>query len=164
MAVIPHKSIVLTEPGVARFLAWLEPDTNGGCHLCPGHVSRAKRYPIFVMDGITYTASRVAWVIANGEIPEGAQVLHKCDTPPCCNPAHLFLGSQKANIQDCIEKGRFRVAEGISHANAKLTEEAVREIRALKGLVSGVVLAKRFGVNGPTICNVQARRVWKHVS
>ncbi len=54
---------------------------------------------------LVYT-HRIAWVLTFGEIPTTVKVLHKCDNPPCCNPGHLFTGSQKDNVDDMMEKGR----------------------------------------------------------
>lgn len=54
-------------------------------------------------------AHRVAYALGNGDIPEGAHVLHRCDTPLCCNPNHLFLGDQADNMRDRFAKGRVRV-------------------------------------------------------
>jgi hypothetical protein len=51
---------------------------------------------------------RAAWKLTHGPIPDGLQVLHRCDNPPCCNPAHLFLGTQQDNIADMHKKGRYR--------------------------------------------------------
>jgi hypothetical protein len=51
-------------------------------------------------------AHRAAWTVANGQIPPGMQVLHRCDTPPCINPEHLFLGTQADNVRDMDAKGR----------------------------------------------------------
>src|SRR6185436_8652420 len=50
----------------------------------------------------------IAWTEANGPIPNGMQVLHRCDNPPCVNPAHLFLGTQTDNMRDMTAKGRRR--------------------------------------------------------
>ena len=52
------------------------------------------------------TAHRVSWLIAYGPIPDGIEVLHSCDNPPCIRPQHLFLGTQQDNIDDMIRKGR----------------------------------------------------------
>ena len=51
-------------------------------------------------------AHRVAWQLYVGKIPDGMLVLHKCDNPPCCNPKHLFLGTDADNARDMSRKGR----------------------------------------------------------
>ena len=51
-------------------------------------------------------AHRIAWRFAYGVIPDGLQVCHRCDNPPCVNPDHLFLGTQVDNLRDCYRKGR----------------------------------------------------------
>ncbi|MGH0033016.1 MAG: HNH endonuclease [Myxococcota bacterium] len=53
-----------------------------------------------------FQAHRIAWGLANGADPGDAHVLHRCDNPPCVNPAHLFLGDAAANAQDRHQKGR----------------------------------------------------------
>lgn len=97
-------------------------------------------------------------------------VLHKCDTPACVRPDHLFEGTQKANMRDCIEKGRFRAGEnsnpniGEDCHNAKLTADKVREIRLLyKSGNSLSQIAKKFGVSAGTIHPVIHHKTWKHV-
>ncbi len=52
------------------------------------------------------TAHRYAWILTNGQPPEGMHLLHTCDNPPCCNPAHLQLGTHLENMADMRAKGR----------------------------------------------------------
>lgn len=51
-------------------------------------------------------AHRVAWTLTYGPIPAGQLVCHTCDNPACCRPSHLWLGTNKENLLDCITKGR----------------------------------------------------------
>lgn len=55
-----------------------------------------------------FRAHRVSWIVYRGEIPDGMNVCHKCDNPPCVNPDHLFLGSKHTNMQDAGKKGRLQ--------------------------------------------------------
>ena len=59
-----------------------------------------------------WRAHRVAWLLEHGDLPVDMDVLHRCDNPPCCNIVHLFLGSQKDNIRDSIDKGRWTQQSG----------------------------------------------------
>ena len=63
-------------------------------------------YGITWLAGKTMGAHKAADIITNGDIPDGIQSLHKCDNPPCCNPEHLFRGTQADNIKDARNKKR----------------------------------------------------------
>ena len=115
-------------------------------------------------------AHRVAWELHHGRaVPQDTMVLHHCDNPPCCNPAHLFLGTQRDNMQDCARKGRQvfqqhpeRAPIGERNIKAKLTWVAVAEIRSSTS--TDDLLALRLGVSVDTIRDVRARRTWTGVS
>ena len=53
-----------------------------------------------------HLAHRVMWEIENGVIPKGKLICHSCDNPPCVNPSHLFIGTQKDNMRDASQKHR----------------------------------------------------------
>lgn len=75
-------------------------------------------------------AHRVSWEIYMGEIPKGIKVCHKCDVTSCCNPEHLFLGTQKDNVIDAIDKGKFKNRK-LGKRRNKLNYEQVQEIKEL---------------------------------
>lgn len=93
-----------------------------------------------------HKAHRVAWILAYGELPDGKFVCHKCDNPSCVRPAHLFLGSQADNMDDCSKKGRVRrkitpqEAWAIRHAPGKH-----REIASQYGICKSAVTAIKLG-------------------
>lgn len=110
-------------------------------------------------------AHRLSWEIANGTIPDGKWVLHRCDNPPCVNPAHLFLGDSVENVRDKMEKGRHRSPVGEQCNHKKLTDDAVREILAMypKSGITQRELAERFGVDQGMISKVVRGHNWKHI-
>jgi len=102
-------------------------------------------------------AHRVAYCQAHGlslEDIEGQLVLHSCDNPPCVNPAHLSDGTPADNTREMIERGR--QSRGEDHANAKLSDDEVREIRRryATGSVSQEALGVEYGVSGVHIGNI----------
>jgi len=109
-------------------------------------------------------AHRVSWQLHKGPIPDGMLVLHRCDNPPCVNPAHLFLGTDADNSHDRDAKGRLQPLRGERHGCSRLTEDDVRNIRVLRGEVDRKILALYFGVTPSMISAIQLRRNWRHVS
>lgn len=113
------------------------PEPNSGCWLWVGASSPVKgrgdeaRLPYLratTTKGVwgAVKASRFTFEAFHGPIPAGAFVCHRCDTPMCVNPDHLFLGSQADNIADKVKKGRHPRGEQVS---TKLTLLQAREIR-----------------------------------
>ncbi len=110
-------------------------------------------------------AHRISYVLHHGPIPANTEVLHKCDNPPCVNPAHLFLGTHVDNIRDMDQKGRRRPVKGESHYHAKLSERQVLEMREryAKGGITKTALGREYGVNDRSACMIINRKTWRHV-
>lgn len=86
------------------FMRFVEFDTNGrGCWFWGGGLNG--QYGRF-NQGPEAQAHRAAWRIFRGPIPKGLDVLHWCDVPCCVNPAHLWFGTHKDNMNDMWRKGR----------------------------------------------------------
>lgn len=69
-------------------------------------VTQNRGYGVITFRGVEMVASRAVMAAIHGPIPHGLIVCHKCDNPPCVNPAHLFVGTYTDNVQDMIKKGR----------------------------------------------------------
>lgn len=105
-------------------------------------------------------AHRVAYTLAVGPIPDGIDVLHSCDNPPCCRPDHLFLGTQGDNNRDRHAKGRDgEQATGEAAHNAKVSDAVVAEIREryAAGGVTQADLAAEFGIKQPQVSRIVRR-------
>jgi hypothetical protein len=107
-------------------------------------------------------AHRASYQAFIGEIPEGMYVCHACDNVYCVNPAHLFLGTQKQNLQDMAKKGRSTIGE--RNPMAKLTEADVKDIKYLLGTgVSVKSLSLEYGVTTSSINQIKTGIRWTHV-
>jgi hypothetical protein len=109
------------------------------------------------------TAHRYAWELQNGPT-NGLHVMHKCDNPPCCNPAHLQLGTHQQNMADMAAKGR--KTHGERTRRNKITYELACEIRArfkfyAPRKTNAQELAAEYGLTDSLIYNVGTGRTWK---
>ena len=148
-------------PLAARF--WSKVDRRGPDECWPWIGSTNQQGYGQIRDGTARLASRVAWEMHTGaSVPEDLFVLHRCDNPPCVNPAHLFLGTLADNNRDMREKGRG--CRGEKAPTAKLTEADVRNIRAQvsRGEDQGR-LASAFSVSQSTISLIAAGKRWRHI-
>jgi hypothetical protein len=110
----------------------------------------------------TYFTHRVAWELHNGTIPDGMVICHRCDNRSCCNPAHLFLGTQSENVADMIHKDRN--ARGKRNTNAKLVDSDIVAIRQLADAgVTVSSIAEQYGIAYQTVRRIVRRSGWKHV-
>lgn len=110
--------------------------------------------------GKVLLAHRVSYEIHNGPLPDGAVIMHTCDNPPCCNPAHLVLGTHKVNAEDKVEKARHSFGE--NRYNAKLTDQDVRDIR--NSPLRIFELTKHYDVSQSVISNIRTGKTWRHVA
>jgi hypothetical protein len=108
-------------------------------------------------------AHRVAMSLTDGDWDNRLLVCHTCDNPPCCNPAHLWRGTNHDNMLD--KKGKNRSghggAKGEKAGSAKLTAEQVRQIRCSP--LSGNQLSRQYGVARNYIFAIKKRLTWKHI-
>ena len=84
---------------------WDKVDKTGECWIWTASKNK-KGYGRFGFGSRAQLAHRVSWLLSNGEIPDGMLACHTCDNPPCVNPSHLWLGTQKDNVVDMSSKGR----------------------------------------------------------
>lgn len=190
-----YKSVPLHPRLVEKF--WRFVDTSGGAEKCwewqhsrntsnYGSVRINDHYRVYCA-----LAHRLSWAIHNGPIPDGLLVCHACDNPPCCNPAHLWLGTDADNIADMRAKGRdargarsaFKkypelyygdrhwarrrpelIKRGEAAVQSKLTEaQAQRIIDEAIDIPTCDALASEFCVAKQTVYDVWHRRTWKHL-
>jgi len=93
-------------------------------------------YGSFSFRKVPRLAHRIAWMIHyKSEISEDMCVCHSCDNPTCCNPSHLFLGTQADNVKDMAQKGRlkggFTFLSGEKNPNVKHSDKQIKKIRDL---------------------------------
>lgn len=102
---------------------WLRVDksaSHNGCWLWTGATKQGGYGKIAKGgDNGSFLTHRVAWELERGPIPDGVVVCHHCDNPGCCNPEHLFLGTQAENLLDMRRKGRHCHGEAMKEALAQ---------------------------------------------
>lgn len=147
--------LVLTPKIVTRFVCKVKQGTESECW--PWQAARfptgygqfnAGRDAYGTQD--TRYAHRIAFQLATGIDPVGKVVMHACDNPPCCNPAHLRLGTQADNLQDASRKGRLPKTR---LGNRRLSDDDVAAIRA--STLSGPALGRQFNVTSAHISLVR---------
>lgn len=147
-----------------RNLKMGEPDQCWEWHGCRD----AKGYGRFSVNGKNQLAHRLAWKFLIGPIKSGLFACHHCDNPPCCNPNHIFLGSNRDNMIDAARKGKLGHSRQCGEARplSKLTNNDVIEIRSrvASGFAKSYrVLGKEFKVSASTVCHIVKRQSWKHI-
>ena len=151
---------------IQRF--WKYVDISGGSDACwpwLGYINKITGYGQFnIKPGVHSTSHRIAYSLSGEETLQDKDdlVLHRCDNRPCCNPAHLHIGSALANAHEMILRGRAYHPprlKGEDSPDSKLMNADVRMIRQLHQTgTPGTVLAKQFGVGRTTIGRIISGR------
>jgi hypothetical protein len=178
--------IELSEKDIVRF--WSKVDRSGGPEACWPWIGNRSvdGYGLLWVKGKHTRAHRIALVLASGSIPFGMCACHACDSPPCCNPAHLFRGTSFDNMRDMQEKGRSATGDkngirkyperhmsrlhpeaiprGESRCNSKLKNADIPDI--INRWTSGNLCAeigKDYGVSAYTIWRIVSDKTWLHI-
>lgn len=157
---------VLTQEQVVRF--WSKIDVRGPDECWEWlAVEKVKGYGRFRVGPKKYLATRLAYALVHGFMPDTAWALHSCDNPPCCNPKHLRPGDGFDNARDRVTRrpGSWAKTTGERHGRAVLNEELVRTCRAEVAAGATVVsVAAKHGLNESTVQQAVTRHTWKHVA
>lgn len=122
----PLFSVNMTEAQLQRFWSKI---SRGGPDDCWrwNAAQQRKGYGHLRLGGKDHKPHRISYFLANGPFDNSLQILHSCDNPLCCNPAHLSTGSNDDNVKDCVSKKRH--AFGPRNGHCKLSTETIAEIR-----------------------------------
>lgn len=159
------KTITLSPKDIQRFWSKLSIRGANDCWLWQG-AQNGHGYGKFWVKPHCFQAHRISWSIHYGNIPDGLHVLHSCDQTDCCNPTHLFLGTNDDNVQDRESKGRGKTPRlnGESISRAKFTSADVISIR--NRCATGETqkeIAQEYGVYQSAISKIILRTTWKHI-
>lgn len=140
---------------VDKVIAYSMPVTESGCWIWLRSLSPSGYGQVFsgsMMEG----AHRFSWRAFNGEIPEDACVLHKCDVRCCVNPDHLYVGDHQQNMDDMNGRGRGRYFGGEENAFAKLSDQQVTSIRVAyaSGKLTQALVAEQFGCSQSLVSKI----------
>ena len=149
-----------TATDVERFLSKIKRANEADCW--EWTAGKREGYGRFRVGDNLYVATRFMWRLVHGVDPMGQLVLHTCDNPGCCNPDHLFLGSDEDNNRDKETKRRGKHPAGEDNGLAKLTTEDV--INIYHSADSSTDLGRKYSVTEANIRSIQSGRSWQHVT
>lgn len=142
---------------------WAKVNKTDGCWLWTASTVKFGYGQFGVSKTIHKNTHRLSWEIHHGPIPVGMSVCHSCDVPACVNPDHLFLGTQRDNVLDCIAKGRSNRRGLAGPANPAVKNASVnpKQVVALFNTGLGVrEIAPIVGVSKSTVSNIIRGQHW----
>lgn len=140
-------------PDLGPCWLWIPEPTQGG-------------YGLFWIQGAYRGAHVVAWELANGPLPDGQIVMHRCDRRHCVRNdqemSHVINGTYQSNMDDMAEKGRANPPRGNRQPRATLTPELVREMRSARSRGTSVAeLARQHGVSRSSVRHAVRGSTWR---
>ena len=151
---VPHGEI----PRISDVLARCQPVTESGCWIWTGGLYPKDSYGAWMCTG-ERLAHRVAYIAANGAIPDGLQILHICDVRECVNPAHLYAGTNRDNMNDMVR--RRRAPHGEESHKTTLTADQALAIKLSQE--SPIILSRKYGISRQTVYNIRTGKTWKYL-
>lgn len=155
-----------------RLMRFVEPAIDG-CWHWSGGVFQASGYGAFRLHGKAVGAHVASLTLLGGLAPNGRSCLHRCDVKLCVNPAHLYFGTQRENVNDMVERGRqccgLRRSQSILSSpklgRRKLTEAQVLAIvkQARAGL-SHPIIANRYKISSSNVSKIMNGEAWSSVT
>lgn len=142
-------------------------DRTDGCWWWTGNrlTTPGSEYGAMSVEGKSWRAHRLSYLLHYGDLPAGALICHHCDNPPCVNPAHLYAGDYPSNAADRERRKRRKIPRGEASATSKLTNEQVYEIRRLCATreLTQKQVAKQFDISVQMVACIHNRRNWTHI-
>lgn len=142
-----------------RFEEKCQPIPELGCWAWT-HFKRPDGYGEMTYKGRARYAQKVAWDLFRGPIPKNLHVLHTCDNRWCVNPDHLFLGTNRDNVNDKLAKGRQPWGSQIHQS--KLTKEQVLSI--LNDARTQRAIAEDYNICQQTVSQIKRRQSWQRLA
>lgn len=150
---------IVNYPILKRF--WSKVLKSNECWLWQGRPD-GDGYGRFYIGPSVILAHRFSAMISKPDFTDYVCALHRCDTPLCVRPSHLFLGTQAENVQDMVAKGRHIKGEAVPESKLKVAEVAEIKIR-LQGECNKSQIAREYNVTPSTINAIDSGITWKHV-
>ena len=148
---------------VDRIMARVEVNAETGCWVWQGGCNGDGYGQITDDSGTTQKVHRVMYEHSVASIQHGMKICHSCDNPPCCNPAHLFQGTDAENREDARQKGR--LPHGERAPTAVISDSvAIEVIERLMRRESHRSIARLLGIKPSVVHDIHAGRTWRHLT